>query len=335
MADLSPNIAWYQKYRPKTINDLVFENDNHKTLVENWLIQGSIDGNVLLYGPHGKGKTTLSRILITEIIKNQNDLYRMMSRSVKEIDEIAVWIKKKPVGSKKKIVYIEEFDKLSGQALGTMKDTLMEDYQSHASFICTTNHYNSIPGAVLDRFNHQLAFDGKNIEGVKRRLTSILEAEGAKFDTDEFDKFITTNSGRSFRKIISYLQESFVSNNGIINFAQLEKALNIEQNVTNLFVGMINQVMRMTNPKDKKQSMTYPLESPIAKEYQQFVTILHNNYDLNYGSIFEKIYDNIKFIPIKLILSHYFETSDHKKWAHAHMIGCWYECMKCATEITM
>lgn len=335
MANVNPDVAWFQKYRPKQLEDLVFETEDFKALVQKWIENKNIDGNLLLFGPHGKGKTTLSRILINEIIKNKNDLYTMASRSVKEIDEIAIWIRKKPIASQKKIVYIEEFDKLSDTALTQLKDTLMEDFQSYCTFICTTNHPNKIPDAVLDRFNHRIGFEGKNIEGVKNRFKYILDNENAKYELDKLNSFVEKNAGQSYRKLISNLQFSFISHNGEINFSDIEKNINVEEDICKLLINMIHTTMSINSPAERRKCTITPMDSEISKDYYTFVSILHNNYELNYDSIFENVYDKISFIPLKLIIANYFEKSDYKKWAHVHLIACWHECMKCAMEILM
>ena len=78
--------SWFMKYQPLDVFDLVFDSLEHQTLVTQWVQNEQMDGNVLFHGPAGLGKTVTSEILIRSIIKAQNDLYRMRTRSVKEID---------------------------------------------------------------------------------------------------------------------------------------------------------------------------------------------------------------------------------------------------------
>src|SRR6056297_318594 len=96
--------SWFIKYAPQTVDDLIFDNDEHKSLIKRWLSQEYIDGNLLLFGSFGLGKTVTAEILMRQIIKAQNDLFIAKERSVKEIKErIQPFVTKKPVKSKQKI----------------------------------------------------------------------------------------------------------------------------------------------------------------------------------------------------------------------------------------
>jgi DNA polymerase III gamma/tau subunit len=63
--------AWFEKHRPLTIQDVVFTNEEHKNLANQWITNEKIDGNILLTGAAGTGKTTLSQILIKTIKKDK------------------------------------------------------------------------------------------------------------------------------------------------------------------------------------------------------------------------------------------------------------------------
>lgn len=333
---INPQIAWFEKYRPKSIDEMVFSNPQKKKLVQSWIDDETIPGNVLLTGPAGTGKSTLALILIRTIIKNQADFLRIKSRSVKSVDDtIAPFVTKKPVTSKTKIVYIEELDRTSRQFQGELKEDLLEKYQEYVSFICCTNHPKRIDHALLTRFTFQEEFKSDNLDDMKKRLELILNSETAKFNPAELAEFVNKNYKAGLRDLINALQVSFISNGGSIDFKNLEQNLNIEDNIITNILQMIEKIMTTSDPTAKKICLSTPFSSIIAKEYSSFVTLCHNNFDINYESIFERLYDTSRFLPLQVIIGKYSEEIELKKYPHIHLISCFYDMMKCCIECTM
>ena len=333
---INPKISWFEKYRPDKIEDMVFSNEQQKNLVTSWIENEVIPGNILLSGPAGTGKTTIGLILIKKIIKNQADLCRIKTRSVSDVDEkIAPFVIRRPVSSKCKIVYIEEIDRTSRQFQAQLKEDLMEKYQEYVSFICCTNHPRRLDKALKTRFTFQIDFKSDNLNDIKRRLEFILNTEKAKYNQTELSDFVNKNYKAGLRDLINALQVSFISNNSTISFANLEQNINIEDNIVNYIIQMLEKIMSTTDISIRKVCLTSPINSVIAKEYTSFVTLCHNNFDINYDNIFEKLYETIKFLPLQVIIGNYSETMDNKKYPHIHLISCFYEMVKCSLECTL
>lgn len=325
--------SWFIKYAPKSINDLIFDSNEHKTLVENWLENEFIDGNVLLFGGFGLGKTVTSEILINHIIKAQNDLYIAKDRSVKEIrEQIIPFTTKKPVKSKQKIVYIEEIDKMHKDAFNLLKTNTMEKHQKNCSFIACTNYIKKVEGAVQSRFNYKISFNGNNIEGIIERMKYILDNEQAEYDYDQLVKFVNENYNSGIREIINLLQNSYISNNGSINFENIAKVGSIEGRIVELIKHIIN-VMINLDARGKKLAIDYPENSQINEEYKELVSILHNNIDINYNYIYDQIYHMTRYIPLKMLCARYIEQQEFKYFPHINLLGFLYEGLKCIAEV--
>jgi replication-associated recombination protein RarA len=57
---------WTEKYRPKTLDGYVFQNESQKDQIKRMIVDGDIP-HLLLSGTQGSGKTTLAEILINEL----------------------------------------------------------------------------------------------------------------------------------------------------------------------------------------------------------------------------------------------------------------------------
>jgi len=325
---LDQNTAWVRKYQPSTIDGFVFANDQYKEIVNTWLLNESISGNLLLYGPGGTGKSTLAEILIRKIIKTQSDLFRMKSRSVAEVDELKNWVGKSPNRSKINIIYIEEIDKLSRQAQTTLKDGLMEKYVETCIFICCTNFPKRLDQALFTRFTYKFNLDVFDKEYLETRLVEILAAEQAEYDQQQLKDFVELNYQKGLRDILNLLQISYITNNKKIVFSDLIGRSETEDNVIALILAIIKVVLKLNDSRQKKQCLLYPINSIIAQDYTNLVTLLHNNWDIDYDQIFEQLVENIDLYPAKNIIAKYHETYDDKKYVHMHLLACLYEVLE-------
>ena len=325
---LDQNTAWIKKWQPKSIDGYVFNNDQHKQLVNSWLENEKIDSNLILYGPPGTGKSCLVEILIRKIIKTQSDLNRISSRSVDDIDKLKNWVGKAPNRSKQNIVYIEEIDKLSRQAQVTLKDGLMEKHVETCAFVCCTNHVRKLDPALLSRFTYKFNLDSFDKEDLAAKIKEILKLENAIYDQDQFNSFIDQNYQKGLRDILNDLQISYITNNKKIVFSDLIGRSETEDNVIALILAIVRVVLELKDSKQKKQCLLFPNNSIIAKDYVNLVTLLNNNWDIDYDQVFETLIENIDLYPAKNIISRYHEEVDNKKYPHLHLIGCLYEILE-------
>jgi len=325
--------SWYLKYNPKNIDDLIFDNENHKQLILNFIKNEKIDGNLLLFGSYGLGKSATAGILINTIIKTQNDLLVLKERSVNEIREkVLPFIQKKPIKSNQKIVLIEEMDKLSKDAFNVLKTNTLEKFQVNTSFIGCTNYIKKIEPAVVSRFNTKIEFNGLNIDGIYERLKYILKQEEAKFNENELLDFVKENYTIGIRELINQLQLSYNSNNKSINFETISLTGGIENQIVSLIMTILGIAIK-ANLKDKKIILDFPENSIIKTQYKELIQLLNNNTDINFDYIFNQLYSNVNYIPIKLIIAKEANINQNKIFPHVSLLSCYYEMIKCIITI--
>ena len=328
------NTSWFMKFKPNNAEEYVFESSEQRTQVMDWINDGQIPANVVLFGPAGTGKTALAEILIRSIISNQHDLNRVVKRSVKDIDELAPWLQKRPISSKKKVVYIEEFDKLSPEAKGTLKDGMMEKFQEYCTFICTTNHFNRIDHALQTRFTYQFNLTCTNKDGVFLRLVQILNQENVAHDPDKLRIFVDRNIGMGLRDLINTLQVNNLNSQIDFDKIVLQKSEQEEQ-IINLTISMITSIMECNDINLKKLCVTTPGNSIIAKQYNSLVEIIQYNQNIDYYEIFNQLMARIQFFPIKSLINQYSSTMDRKHNLYVHYIDFLYKSLKCIVEINI
>lgn len=333
---LDPNRSWAEKYRPRDIKDLILPNENWKNVINKWITDKKIGGNIALFGYGGLGKSTLARILVNNIISNPADFKIIKSRSVQEIDTIGEFIRSVPLSSPIKIILIEEADRLSSQAQNELKEKYTEQYQEHCSIIITSNYPNIIDEFLLQRFLYKLDFSRLDVSSVFQRLIYILQEEKCQVNENDLKEWVGRNIQNGMRNLINQLQLSSELNDGLIVFEDISRQGDIETKVITLVQSILSNFIECRDTRIKKFSYINPVNSElIGPQWVELVQTITNNYGLDYKTIFECISDSVRFLPLKQILSKYMEDLKWKQYPHLHLLSCVGEMMKVVNEITM
>jgi replication factor C small subunit len=181
---------WSESYRPHAVTDYVFRDDDQRRQVQAWIDSGSIP-HLLFSGAPGVGKTTLARILITELAVDEYDVLEINASRENSVDtirdKITGFVQTMPFGAFK-VVLLDEADYISPNGQAALRG-VMETYHASARFILTCNYPNRIIPALHSRCQ------GFHIERVDlteftARMATVLVAESVEFDLDTLDTYV-------------------------------------------------------------------------------------------------------------------------------------------------
>ena len=166
------------KYRPRTFNDVVCQ-DNIKKVLTNQLDTGEVKQAYLFCGSAGTGKTTSARIFANEVNGGKGKPIEIDGASNNGVDNIRNIIddcRMKSLDSKYKVYIIDEVHMLSIGAFNALLKVLEEPPKGVIFILCTTDPH-KIPATILSRVQR---FQFKRIpqNEVVKRLQYVLQQEG-------------------------------------------------------------------------------------------------------------------------------------------------------------
>jgi replication factor C small subunit len=262
---MKPSI-WVERYRPKTISDVIFQDDRQHKQFASYVEAGDIP-NLFLSGIQGTGKTTISKALVRDLQIDKADVLRI-NCSDEKIDalrsKVSGFAMTMPFG-KFKIVQLEEMDYLSldGQAL---LRSLIEDSSKSCRFIATCNYENKVIPALKSRFQ-QFYFRAPDKEKIAERMVSILETEKIDYDAEYLLTYIDVGYP-DIRKTIQLLQGN-IQNGKLLNPNQ------VSGNAADWKFGLLDAI----STGDFRKARKLVCESATREEHEDVFTFLYQNVD--------------------------------------------------------
>ena len=220
---------WVEKYRPQTIKDIVAPPKTERML--NKIIETGNLTSIMLYGTAGLGKTATARAIVRDlgaeelyingsietsidVIRNKVTQFSMTHSALSfDTDDTDTDVKRI-----KKIVIIDECDRISPNAQDSLK-VVLEEASSNCRFIFCTNNIQKIIDPLQSRcklmsFNYGTDQTKDIMLKYFKRIKEILVIEG--HEVDKQQQGILAEFVRQFfpdfRKMINELQGYLMEN---------------------------------------------------------------------------------------------------------------------------
>jgi DNA polymerase-3 subunit gamma/tau len=228
---------YYQKYRPKTIEEI--DNSQVKEKLKKLLASKIIPHALLLSGPKGTGKTSIARIIakavnchnnrfaeINELIDPCNrcpsclaveksaspDVSEIDAASNRGIEEIKNLIREStfiPMLSRYRVFIIDEAHMITNEGFNAFLKTL-EEPPSSVIFILATTNAEKIPTTIRSRTSI-INFGKAQEKDIIHMLKRIIEGEAITID-EKVLSIIVKQSENSFRDAAKILEELVIQN---------------------------------------------------------------------------------------------------------------------------
>lgn len=236
----------YLKYRPKSFNELIGQDEITQTLI-NSIKHNRVFHSYLFYGPRGCGKTSTARIL-AKVLNCHNrkgvdpcnecisciEITNSSSIDVLEIDaashtqvqnirEVIIdSVYLSPARDRYKIYILDEVHMLSTSAFNALLKTI-EEPPSHAVFILATTEISKVPLTIVSRCQ-TFRFKPINDEIIVKHLEEVCKKEGIEYDDKSLHLIASASSG-AIRDALSLLEKISSFCNGRINLTQTRELL--------------------------------------------------------------------------------------------------------------
>lgn len=204
------NIMWTEKYRPKSLDDIIGHDDTIKRLKK--YTDDDAVPHMLFHGPPGTGKTASIVAFAREVYGDswRNNLTEMNASDERGIDTIRDKVKgiarSSPAGDAEyQILFLDEADSLTSDAQASLR-RIMEKYSDVTRFFLSCNYPNQLIDAIQSRCT-MFRFGRMDNEKVMKVVENVANQEGLAVSVDHIGELVEASNGDA-RTAINSLQSA-------------------------------------------------------------------------------------------------------------------------------
>ena len=268
MTQNKQHTLWVERYRPVDLENYI-GNEHLKTKVSKYISTGDIP-HLLLHGKAGTGKTTLAKLLVSNVDCDQMYVNASDENNVETVrNKIKMFASS--VGFKDlKVIILDECDFLTPNAQAALRN-LMETFSKHCRFILTCNYVERIIDPIQSRCQSFQIIPPSKKE-VAIHTSKILNTEGVSFDNEQIVTMVNS-SYPDIRRIINAVQRNIVDNQLIVDTESL---------VQNDYKLQVLEILQTQDKKNAFKNLRQLLADSQIRDYADLFRLLYDEID-SYG----------------------------------------------------
>lgn len=243
---------WYEKYAPKTIDDVILPETLKKRL-KDCIEKGKLPNLGFWSQEPGLGKSSTSKAIIRTLDADALFVNASLERGIDLLrSKLMQFASSNSLSDSPKIVVLDESDNISKDAQQAFR-SFIDEFSGNCTFIFTGNYKSKMIEPLLDRLENYNFVEFPKSEMVKpifERLKFICESEGVTFNEDVKANIVKIihNCYPKIRNMIGCLQRSIA--NG--KFTVVEESANLDDVIDAMrakdYQTLISKVNALPNP---------------------------------------------------------------------------------------